>query len=63
VKVIIDVDDDEWTDFRTFCGKHDIKYRIVYDCEYEVLVSINSKWILSWVSYIMLGEDILSCVY
>lgn len=48
--------DDELDDYKSYCQSHDMKIRVVYDCDYIIIVLLAIEALLDYATYITLGE-------
>ena len=56
--MLIDIDTDEWEEYKTFCGNHEIKPEVVYEGEYSLMVRLPIELIFMWAMFITIGEDL-----
>lgn len=56
--LLIDVDSDEWQEFKTFCLERKVGYRIVYDYEYGIMVRLGVIWAFRFIGWITIGEEL-----
>ena len=55
--MLIEIDTEEWKEYKVFCTNHEVKPDLVYDGEYSLMVRIPIELVFTWVMFITIGED------
>ena len=55
---LINIDSDDWNIFKSFCKRREASYKIIYDADDIIIVSLGVSHILAWVTWLEIGEEI-----
>ena len=55
--MLIEIDTEEWGEYKIFCSNYEIKPKLIYDGEYFLMIRLPIALIFLWVMFITIGED------